>query len=297
MPIKQPSTKTASRARTSAKRTYSPNGKTAEILRVALDLINAAPYKVSARWVFYQLLQMGYYASKDDYKDKFSKATSQARHALYNGWRPDTLDDETRVAIDRTGQFNTLSDWVATYAKTVIVDLDVWPQQECYLEIWYEARAMTQQFVYHTRHITLRPMGGQPSIHYKYQTAKHLEQMGERYQLPIVVLYFGDLDTSGGIIADVAERDVRKWCDVDFTFVRCGLTQQQVVDWNVPENFEKPGEYQWEALSDEGAKTIITQSIEPYLRQDALDAAERRMARATSWARRQFVLMAESLAG
>jgi hypothetical protein len=140
-------------------------------------------------------------------------------------------------------------------------------------------------------------MGGQPSIHYKYQTAKHLEQMGERYQLPIVVLYFGDLDTSGGIIADVAERDVRKWCDVDFTFVRCGLTQQQVVDWNVPENFEKPGEYQWEALSDEGAKTIITQSIEPYLRQDALDAAERRMARATSWARRQFVLMAESLAG
>lgn len=277
--------------------TYSPRGETAEILRVALELVEAAPYRVSARWVFYRLLQLGYYTGKGDYKDKFIKATSAARHALYNGWRPDTLADETREAIVRTGRHETLGEWLGSYVDSLQVNLDVWSEQNCYVELWYEARAMTQQFEHYTRYITLRPMGGQPSIDYKYQTALHLDYMAERYGVPVVVLYFGDLDNAGDIIANVAERDVRKWCNASFTFERCGLTAQQVADWEIPENPEKPGEYQWEALSDEGAKAIITQSINGYLHHGAFDRAEQRMAHATHWMRNQFALMAKHVEG
>lgn len=273
--------------------TYTPRAKNAEILRVALDLVNAAPYRVSSRWVFYRLLQLGYYSGKSDYKDKFLKVTSEARHALYDGWHPNTLADETREAIARGVGPANLGEWLADYARYVWVDLDVWTNQSHYVELWYEARAMTQQFEHYTDHITLRPMGGQPSIDYKWQTAQALDQAATRYGCPIVILYFGDLDHAGGTISDVVERDVRTWATADFEFVRCGLTEAQVTRYGVPENPEKPGEYQWEALSDEGAREIITGGVSRYLRHDAFSAAERRSQSATTWVRKQLAELAQ----
>jgi hypothetical protein len=152
---------------------------------------------------------------------------------------------------------------------------------------------MTQQFEHYTEHITLRPMGGQASIEYKWRTAKALEQATQRYSTPIVILYFGDLDTAGGIISEVIERDVRKWCEVDFEFIRCGLNAEQVARYNVPENPEKPGEYQWEALSDEGAREIITTNVAPYLRHDAFEDVEKQEDEATQWVRGQLANLSQ----
>lgn len=274
--------------------TYSPRGKNAEILRVGLELVNAAPYRVSTRWAFYRLLQLGYYSGKSDYKDKFLKVSSDARHARYNGWRPDSLADETREAITRGIGPRTMVEWLEAWSEQLHVNLDMWANQDCYLELWYEARAMTQQFEHYTRHITLRPMGGQPSIDYKYQTAQDLDLAAARYRRPIVILYFGDLDWAGGTISNVVERDVRTWCKTDFEFVRCGLTEAQVRRYKVPENPEKPGEFQWEALSDEGARDIITEGVGRYLRHDAFRAMETRADRATTWVRQQLADLAQA---
>src|SRR5690606_12535114 len=112
--------------------------------------------------------------------------------------------------------------------------------QDYYVELWFEARAMAQQFAYYTEHITLRPMGGHASIAFKWEIAKDLENASEWYGKPIRILYFGDLDPAGGTIMEVVEEDVRKWCGVDFDLIRCGLTMQQVRQYQVPENFEKP---------------------------------------------------------
>jgi hypothetical protein len=264
---------------------YTPRGTTAKMLERAYELIQSVPYQVSARWVFYRLLQEGWYKSKDDYKNKWIKASSLARHAFYKDWRPDTLADETREALIRGRGVSSVDDWLEAMAERANCTLDKWSCQPSYVELWYEARAMSDQFRYYTQHITLRPMGGQPSIPYKWEAAKDLEKAADWYDLPIVVLYFGDLDPAGGTISEVIERDVREWCKADFDFIRCGLTLDQVAAYNVPENPEKPGEYQWEALADDGAREIITGNVGRYLRHDAFAEIEQQEQELTAWLR------------
>ena len=262
--------------------TYKPQERTAAILDRAFDLVQSVPYQVSARWLFYRLLQEGFYSTKQDYSNKFLKAVSTARHAFYKQWRPDTLADETRESIKGGNGFTDGAAWLAAVAQAECY-LDKWYSQPVYLECWYEARAMTDQFRHYTKYVTLRPMGGQPSIPYKWQIAKDLERAARVYDTPIKILYFGDLDPAGEVISETIERDVREWCDRDFEFIRCGLTADQVRRYNVPENIEHPGAYQWEALTDEGAREIITNNLDKLLRHGAFTEVEKREKHATKF--------------
>ena len=262
---------------------WEPRAKTKAILDRGLELVNSVPYKVSARWVFYGLLQEGYFRSKKDYKDKWIKYSSAARHNLYGGWRPDTMADDTRKRIEGGGGYENVADWMDSLTGGFICNLDRWYTQDHYIELWYEARAMTDQFRHYTKNITLVPMGGQPSIPYKWEIAKSLEAAADRYKKPIVILYFGDFDPAGATIGNVAERDVRKWSEAAFDFINCGLTLAQVERYDVPENPDKPGEYQWEALSDEGAKEIIKSYTGRYLRHGAFSEITEAQAAAEDW--------------
>lgn len=262
--------------------TYNPRGENARTLERAFEIVNSVPYQVSARWLFYRLLQEGYYSTKQEYGNKFLKAVSAARHAFFNGWRPDTLADETRESIPGGDGWETPRAWLEAVADAKC-NLDKWQSQPVYLECWYEARAMTDQFRHYTKYVTLRPMGGQPSIPYKWQAAKEIERAARSYDKPVVILYFGDLDPAGETISEVIERDISEWCRVPFEFVRCGLTEEQVQRYNVPENIDHPGAYQWEALTDEGASDIITGNLNQYLRHDAITEIEAQEKKVTVW--------------
>lgn len=277
---------------------YNPKPQTAAILKMALELVNSVPYQVSARWLFYQLYQKGIYSDKNDYKNKFIKAVSLARHASWGGWTPDTLADDTRWEIDRAGNFSEVGSWLDA-VRNAKCNLEKWHEQPVYIEIWYEARAMTDQFRYYTQNITLRPMGGQPSIPFKYQTAKDIEKITNYYQMPFVVLYFGDYDQAGETISDVIQRDVRNWCDVDFYFYHCGLTKEQIEKYGIPKDRKKKkifnktkfvDTYQWEALNDKAANEIITDAIAQFeLRHDAFQEVETEQAKAEAWLKDKLV--------
>lgn len=246
---------------------WKPHKKSKEILTRAWAMVESVPYAVSARWLFYGMLQEGFYSGKKDYKNKFLPLLSKARHEFHEGWYPGTLVDDTRSAITRGrgyGDARTPDDWLDVMSNT-ICELDKWHNQDAYVELWFEARAMARQFEHYTKNITLVPMGGQPSIGLKWDLAKDLEKTARAYDLPITILYFGDLDDAGGTISETVQRDVRKWCEYEFDFIHCGLTEAHVRRWNVPENPEKPGQFQWEALSDEGARSIITDATSPFL--------------------------------
>lgn len=111
-------------------------------------------------------------------------------------------------------------------------------------------RAMVEQF-------RLVPFGGDFTIHPKWETARRLSAMAEKYGTAIQVSYFGDRDDKGEQILDSALKDIKVWCDVDFEIERVGLTLDQARSMGVPENFEKPGDYQWEALTDAQAASLI----------------------------------------
>ena len=120
--------------------------------------------------------------------------------------------------------------------------------------------------------IVLVPFGGDPSLDFKWQIAKRIEQYSHK---KVVILYFGDLDTKGKQIPNSAVADILPWSSliewVNFEMVRCGLNPEHISKYAVPENPDKPGEYQWEALDNTSAREIIEENIAKYVDLDKIE--------------------------
>lgn len=254
---------------------WTPTAKSKTILDRAWEYVNSVSYAVSLRWLFYRLLQDGIYHEKSDYK-RLCVLLAKARKEFYGDWHPNTLTVDARTSIERGGGRDpnfSVEDEITGLAGVLDFEISHFHNQEYYVELWFEAKAMIGQFEHYTREITLRPFGGDPSVSYKWQIAKELEQASETYGKPIVILYFGDLDDKGQQIPKSAEADIRKWSSVEFNFIHCGLHVEQVERLYVPEDPERPGKYQWEALTDEQAREIISAAIGEWIDEDVIDEA------------------------
>ena len=252
---------------------YKPHGEKAEILGRALRYVQSVPYRVNARWLFYRLLQDGTYSGKGDYKNRFLPLLTRARKAFYGGWVPNSLADDTREAVYRGFGYADGQDWLAGDVCRRGCNLDRWAGQERYVELWFEAEAMRGQFEYYTKHVTLRPFRGDPSLEFKWNIAKHLEAVVDAYgERPIVILYFGDLDPKGLQIPESAAVDIEEWSNVAFRLIRCGLNPGDELRYGLPENPDKPGEYQWEALGDDDARDLILDNVAQHVDVGAMDA-------------------------
>jgi hypothetical protein len=254
---------------------YTPNEKSRAILARGWEHVRSVSYPVSARWLFYRLLQDGIYSKKSDYQ-RFLSLTSRARHNEWEGWRPDTLTDDTRERVVRGGGDRDSQAWATSVVDYgVECKLDKWYTQDVYLEIWFEANAMASQFRYHTRHTTLVPFGGMPSIPYKYEIARSLRWASRNYGKPIKVLYFGDLDPAGEIIPETSVADIRHWARVEFDFIRAGLNPGDEVRYGIPENPDHPGAYQWEALDAKSAGELIERAVAEWVDFKAMRKVEK----------------------
>lgn len=253
---------------------YRPREKNQLVLERAWRYVQSVPYTVTLRWLFYCLLQDGTFTNKADYNN-LKAILSSARKRFYQDWKPDTLADDTRVSVVRGEGFSTPESWATAIAKRGVCNLTKWRGQDFFCEIWFEAKAMKGQFEYYTKNITLRPFGGDPSIPFKWAIAKALEQAIDFHGLDTVVLYFGDLDPKGISIPQSMVADVRQWCGTDFEFIRVGLNPGDEVRYDIPENPDRPGTYQWEALSDQAAKVLITSTVARYVDYDRMQEIEK----------------------
>ncbi len=247
---------------------YRPQKPARLALDRAWEVVQATPYKVSLRFVFYVLFQEGFFNYRkgnrkpSDWKaaayETWTDISAIARRRFYQDWKPDTFADDTRQSLLLGHGHRTQADWLRWLAENIDCQLSKWHDQEYYVELWYEARAMTRQFQHYTDYITLRPMAGQASLDYLWGIAKELERFSNLYQKPIVILYFGDLDKGGSDIEKNARETVREWSYSPFEFIRCGLNPGDPEKYNLTKNPDKPDQYQWESLSDENAGSIIT---------------------------------------
>jgi len=266
---------------------YQPRAETQRILEEAYYWINSVPYQVTARWVFYRLLQESTYDNKAGYKHLLG-ITSKARKEFYGPWRPWTLADDTRAPIlmQREGYytlkcrgwgFNDEKEWLSKIKTELNCPLDRWREQPIYAEVWFEAGAMQGQFLHYAdENLPLLAFHGDVSIPQKWEAAERLAERHLSLDKPIHVYYFGDLDPKGLTIPDSAWRDIYIWSlaiikkkasvnatyHADITFERVGINEDQVKELDIPENPERPGTYQWEGLDDGQAASLIERTSE-----------------------------------
>ncbi len=275
--------------------TWNPRARGIEILDAAMKHIQSVNYKVSLRWVFYSLLQAGTLRNKDDYK-ALKGLLATARKEFYQDWAPDTLADDTRPPIYAGDGWETPVKWLSGYvAAEQSCLLDVWKGQRTYVEIAFEAKAMAAQFEHYTRNTILRAFGGDYSIAAKWLMAKQIEERWERLGHPqVVILYFGDLDEKGMQIPISAERDVFSWCECDFEWHRIGLNPGDEKRFDLPENPDRPGAFQWEALPDDAANELISTAFSEYVDLDLMAEREEEQAKATDRFQEEIYAMAEN---
>lgn len=255
-----------------------PTTETVDLLTAAMAHIRSVPYRVSLRWLFYRLLQDGIVRGKDDY-DAFKGTVARYRKAFKLGWRPDSLVDDTRRVTYRGWGAPDDASAVANLAEHAaeLLELSHFDKQRFYVEVWFEAEAMNRQFLHYCKGVTLRPFKGDYPIEPKWRAARDLNNAWERFGRPVVVLYCGDADRKGEQIPESAMADILEYCDREaaetgrasareyIVFDRAGLSRGQAVEFGLPENPEKPGEYQWEALDDARAGELITGALGKYV--------------------------------
>jgi hypothetical protein len=233
-----------------------------EIFRWVLEEINALPYRPGLRWAFYRSMEK-FQLSKPDW-NPFKDNLARRRKNFADGWAPDTLSDTVRT-VSFHGYGPESWDEYKEYLIQQAPKAGFWrdPELSQYVECWFEAEAMTQQFEHYLGEpyqITLRPFRGDYTLSPKWNVAQDLKAMaglGKR----IVILYFGDADFKGSQIPFSALRDIEAWSGVKPDFVVGGLTTAQAEHLGLPENFERPGQWQWEAMSDLQARHIVLQTL------------------------------------
>lgn len=248
-----------------------------------LAQVLALPYSPSLRWAFYRIMDR-FGLGKSDW-NRFKGASSRWRKNELDGWAPDTLVDSVRSAQYRGFGQVTEIEWRKRMIESSPLSM-IYNDLDFYVEAWFESEAMSGQFEYYLAkpfRVTMRPFRGDYTIPMKWETAKHIDRMCEAGK-KVYILYFGDADAKGELIPTSALKDIRKWCKNDFEFIIGGLTAKQAMALKLPENFERPGQWQWDALTDEAAGKIIMDTLKKNVDTRALAVAVKKAeAREKRW--------------
>lgn len=244
------------------------------ILQAGKAFVDSLPYKVSLREVFYHLLQKGLLRNKADYGNWKGYATD-ARKDWRFGWRPDTLIDGGREIIVSASPSDA-ADQLATLPYYIDIRPDLYSGQAAVPFLIYEAGGSTGQFSHHAPWCDHAPLRGDASVPHKWAIAERIAELAECYGLPVHVGYFGDYDPKGMKIPQSAMADVLPWIErirpgTEVMFTRFGLNEGDNVRYDIPEKPEKPGTYEWQALTPEQGEAVIKGALSAMVDMDEIE--------------------------
>lgn len=244
------------------------------ILQAGKAFVDSLPYKVSLREVFYHLLQKGLLRDKADYGNWKGYAT-EARKNWHLGWRPDTLIDGGREIIISASPSDA-ADQLATLPYYIDIRPDLYSGQAAVPFLIYEAGGSTGQFSHHAPWCDHAPLRGDASVPHKWAIAERIAELAECYCLPVHVGYFGDYDPKGLKIPQSAMADILPWIErirpgTEVMFTRFGLNEGDNVRYNIPEKPEKPGTYEWQALTPEQGEAVIKGALSAMVDKDEIE--------------------------
>ncbi|MGI8705153.1 MAG: hypothetical protein ACR2JJ_05075 [Sphingomicrobium sp.] len=162
---------------------------------------------------------------------------------------------------------------------------DVWRDAEVYCEVWCESRSIAGviQADCERLGVSLYPAGGFTSMTLAWQSAEYIRAFAGRR--PVVIFYIGDLDQAGVLIdLDIHRKLVEHLGDeVEIDFRRLAITQEQVVELDLPTKPRKEGDkrsphvkrtVEAEAMPAHILRKLLVDNIEALLPPDAVEVAK-----------------------
>jgi hypothetical protein len=170
---------------------------------------------------------------------------------------------------------------LATFAWPDDDGREVWRLSEHYCEVWCESRSIASviQKDCNELAVSLYPCGGFSSISFVHDAVEEIN--ARKDQKPVTVFYIGDYDPAGVLIDVALEREMRLHLKdgVDFRFVRLGITEEQIRQYDLPEKPRKTTDkraihiartVEAEAMPAGVLRQILRNAVEGLLPPDAL---------------------------
>jgi hypothetical protein len=228
-----------------------------DVLKADIYRVAGAEQPMTIRHLFYRLVsECGWDKTEGIYKGTLIRllGTMRENREIPFEW----FVDSTRwMRKPRTHDSVTalLKDCWQTYRR------ELWREQPVYCEVWTEKDAIASILWDKTEEfdVPLMVCRGFSSKTFLHSTGQKIKEQGK----PTHIFYLGDFDPSGLSISTVIERDLRKYSDdAEIYFTRLAVTEQQIIDLNLPTRPTK--------TTDSRAKNFVGESVEI----DAISAAE-----------------------
>lgn len=140
----------------------------------------------------------------------------------------ETEDDEKDLDYEIERGKEQVKAWMNAYS------LNRWSNQDNYIEVWIEKKALQGVFERPCLHkdVGLAPCKGYPSITFLYEASKRFQDAVDNGK-HIIILYFGDFDPSGEDIPRSIKENLGR-LGIDVEVKRMALNQQQIIDMGLP---------------------------------------------------------------
>ena len=213
------------------------------------------------------------------YKQVQARCTALRRNgSLPYGW----LVDSTRRGF-HVNTFSGKSDFLRRLNSLYRADL--WEHAGHYCEVWTESRSIAGVVQDDCKElaVSLYPCGGFSSITLAYDAAQYINSRVT--DQPVTIFYVGDFDPAGVLIDVSLERELRQHLrsDIQLDFNRIGITEQQVIELDLPTNTRKASDkrsshvkytVEAEAMPASLMRTLVRSHVEALLPAHALEIAK-----------------------
>ena len=214
------------------KKSGRPLGATALAIRGGVDLLVEKHERMTVRQVFYALEVRGVVEKTEAGYRQVQKQVLVMRREGLLPWS--FITDGTRW-MRRPRTWDRVDDAVADMARTYRRDL--WQSQGCRIEIWLEKDALADLLVETTDAwgVPLMVSRGQSSATFLYNAAKAAQEAWISSSTKTFIYALYDRDAGGRRAARTIQRDITAFAPgVPIGFSLLGVTDQQVLDWDLP---------------------------------------------------------------
>ena len=215
--------------------------------------------------------------------EKSDRGYTHVQHRCVELRRSGKLSFNWFSDTSRRGYFVNTFDGAADFVRRMASNYraNLWEDSDHYCEVWCESRSIAGVILSDCQElgVSLYPAGGFASMTFIYEAAQQINAIEGRK--PVVIYYIGDYDPAGVMIDRSIEAGMRKHLDSDInlTFVRLGITKQQIKDHDLSTKPRKAGDkrsleikftVEAEAMPAHLLRSILRASVESLLPTRAL---------------------------